>query len=204
MSPASAASCSACWPRSWGGCGRTAVHWSSSIPRARPGSRCSSTGSRACCSSIQLDVTDPDLIPENGADEDARRRAAFVPRPGSWAVGAGEAELLADADRPGAYLLALDEVAQSYVDLMDPTHLEFGYVQALALLVDVLGPPAPRPVDAVHVGGGAATLARWISATRPTSAQIVLESDAALVSGLEERIGAEGFSYRTADGREGL
>lgn len=149
-------------------------------------------------------MSDAELIPENGADEEERRRSTFVPRPGSWAVDAGEAELLADADRPGAYLLAVDEVAQSYVDLIDPTHLEFGYVQALALLVDVLGPPAPAPVDTVHVGGGAATLARWIAATRPTSAQVVLESDVALAAGLEERIGTEGFSYRLADGRDGL
>ena len=149
-------------------------------------------------------MTDPDLLGENGAEERARRRAAFVPRPGSWTVAAGEAELLADADRPGAYLLAVDEVAQSYVDLIDPTHLEFGYVQAFALLVDVLGPPAPRPLDVVHVGGGAATLARWIAATRPESTQTVLENDAALVAGIEERLGTEGFSYRIADGRDGV
>src|SRR5947209_2960422 len=149
MSRRSRVSFSARWRRSWGGCGRTGVRWCSSIPRARHASRCSSTASRVCCSSTRPDVSASGPIPENGAEEDERRRAAFVPRPGSWAVSAGLAELLADADRPGAYLLAVDEVAQSYVDLIDPTHLEFGYVQALALLVDVLGPPAPRPVDTV-------------------------------------------------------
>jgi spermidine synthase len=138
------------------------------------------------------------------AGDDIRRRSAFVPRPGSWPVRGGLAELLADADRPGAYLLAVDEVAQSYVDLIDPTELEFGYVQAFALLIDALERPAPQPIDVVHVGGGAATLARWVVATRPQSFQVVFENDAALAAGLEERIGTEGFSYRIADGRDGV
>ena len=35
-----------------------------------------------------------------------------------------EVELLADDDRPGGWLLLLDRVRQSYVDLHDPTYLE--------------------------------------------------------------------------------
>ncbi len=44
----------------------------------------------------------------------------------------GAAELLADADRPGGWLLLVDRIRQSYVDLDDPTYLDFEYVQSFA------------------------------------------------------------------------
>ena len=129
------------------------------------------------------------------------RPGSFVPQPGSWTVSGGEAELLADADRPGAFLLAVDGVAQSYVDLVDPTHVEFGYVRVLAAVVDALAPPTPAPIAVVHVGGGAATLARRIAVMRPGSAQTVIEADEALARGVEERLGTAGFTFRLGDGR---
>ncbi|MEP7179238.1 MAG: hypothetical protein ABI775_09140, partial [Pseudonocardiales bacterium] len=48
----------------------------------------------------------------------------------------GVAELLADADRPGGWLLLLDRIRQSYVDLEDPSYLDFEYVQAFADVLD--------------------------------------------------------------------
>jgi spermidine synthase len=83
-------------------------------------------------------------------------------------------ELLADADRPGGWLLTIDRIRQSYVDLEDPTYLDFEYVQAMADVIDAL-PEGPLAVT--HVGGGACTLARYVAATRPGSPQIVLEPD---------------------------
>ena len=50
-------------------------------------------------------------------------------------------ELLADSDRPGGCLLLMDRIRQSYVDLDDPTYLDFEYMQAFA---DVRGRPARR------------------------------------------------------------
>jgi len=91
----------------------------------------------------------------------------------------GVAELLADADRPGGWLLLLDRIRQSYVDLDDPSYLDFEYVQAFADVLDAL--PA-GPLAVTHVGGGACTLARYIVETRPGSPQIVLEPDAALTA----------------------
>ena len=88
----------------------------------------------------------------------------------------GVAELLADADRPGGWLLLLDRIRQSYVDLDDPSYLDFEYVQAFADVLDAL-PPGPLAVT--HVGGGGCTMARYVAATRPGSPQIVLEPDAA-------------------------
>jgi spermidine synthase len=116
----------------------------------------------------------------------------------------GAAELLADADRPGGWLLTVDRVRQSYVDLDDPMYLDFEYVQAFADVLDAL--PA-GPLAVTHVGGGACTLARYVAATRPGSSQIVLEPDAQLTALVRARLpfprGAR-IRVRATDGRSGV
>ena len=129
---------------------------------------------------------------------------SFVPRPGAWQTASGRAEILADADRPGAYLLVVDDVPQSYVDLLAPAFLEFAYVRQLGTLVELLEPRAPAPLSVVHVGAGAATLARHVTAVRPGSHQTVIEYDRELADGVEERLGSAGFRYTIADGRKHL
>jgi spermidine synthase len=125
----------------------------------------------------------------------------FIPRPGSWRVSSGgTAELVADADRPGAYLLVVSGVAQSYIDLVEPTHLEFGYIRLLGALIDLLAEPG-APTTLVHVGGGGASLARYVAATRPGSAQTVIEADEALAQGIRERLGGAEHTLAVGDGR---
>ena len=94
-------------------------------------------------------------------------------------------EILADADRPGGWLLLVDRVRQSYVDLDDPTYLDFEYVQWFADVLDAL-PSGPLAVT--HVGGGACTLARYVAATRPGSPQLVLEPDTELTAQVRARL----------------
>ncbi|HEX3815191.1 MAG TPA: fused MFS/spermidine synthase [Mycobacteriales bacterium] len=101
-------------------------------------------------------------------------------RPLRRAVDHGMAALLPDLDRPGGWLLTIDESPQSYVDLNDPEYLEFEYIQRLAHLVDLTS-AAGTPVRALHLGGGAFTLPRYIAATRPGSVQRAVELDAALL-----------------------
>jgi spermidine synthase len=116
----------------------------------------------------------------------------------------GSVELLADADRPGGWLLTIDRIRQSYVDLDDPTYLDFEYVQALADVLDAL-PPGPLAVT--HIGGGACTFARYVAATRPGSPQIVLEPDAALTALVRARLPLPRTSrirIRPVDGRGGV
>lgn len=116
----------------------------------------------------------------------------------------GDVELLADADRPGGWLLLIDRIRQSYVDLDDPTYLDFEYVQAFADALDAL-PPGRLAVT--HVGGGGCTLARYVAATRPGSPQIVLEPDAELIALVRARLpfgrGAR-VRIRPVGGRDGL
>ena len=95
-------------------------------------------------------------------------------------VDTGQAELVPAADRPGSWTLLLDGAPQSHVDLADPTHLEFEYVRRLAAAIDVIA-PAGAPLRVLHLGGGALTLPRYVSATRPGSTQRVSEVDGALV-----------------------
>jgi spermidine synthase len=115
----------------------------------------------------------------------------------------GEMELLADEERVGGWLLLLDRIRQSYVDLDDPTYLDFEYVQAFAGVLDAL-PQGPLAVT--HVGGGACTLARYLAVTRPGSPQVVLEPDVALTSAVRARLpfprGAR-IRVRPQDGRTG-
>jgi spermidine synthase len=116
----------------------------------------------------------------------------------------GSAELLADADRPGGWLLVVDRIRQSYVDLDDPTYLDFEYVQAFCDVIDAL-PPGPLAVT--HVGGGACTLARYVAAVRPGSSQVVLEPDAALTALVRSRLPLPRGSrirIRPVDGRAGV
>jgi predicted methyltransferase len=96
------------------------------------------------------------------------------------AVASGLAELLPDPDRGTAWTLRLDGAPQSYVDLADPTHLEFEYVRRMAAAIDLIA-PAAEPLRVLHLGGGALTLPRYVAATRPGSAQRVVEIDGPLV-----------------------
>ena len=121
-------------------------------------------------------------------------------------VDHGRAELVADPDRPLAWTLLVDGTAQSHVDLGDPTHLEFEYVRRIGHLLDALDPPPPSPLRVLHLGGGAWTLPRYVAATRPRSAQRVLELDGALVDLVGSRLPADGLGVevRVADARAGL
>jgi spermidine synthase len=94
-------------------------------------------------------------------------------------VDSGLAELIADPDRPRAWTLLLDGTPQSHVDLDDPAHLEFEYMRRIGHLIDLAAPPG-QPLRALHLGAGGLTLARYIAATRPGSAQLAVEADGAL------------------------
>ena len=120
-------------------------------------------------------------------------------------VDLGVAELVGHPDRPRAWTLLLDGTAQSYVDLDDPEHLEFDYIRRMAHVVDTVA-PAHAAVRAVHLGGGAWTLPRYVAATRPRSRQIVIDLDRALTELVRTRLPADdtGIEPRTGDARAGL
>ncbi|MGL5910864.1 MAG: fused MFS/spermidine synthase [Phycicoccus sp.] len=116
------------------------------------------------------------------------------------------AEVVADEERPGGRLLVLDGVRHSYVDLADPTHLEFEYVQALASVSDTAF-PAAEPLAAYHLGGGGLTLPRYLTQVRPGSTSVVSEIDEGVVEVDVEQLGlrvGRDLDVRVEDGRLGM
>jgi spermidine synthase len=98
----------------------------------------------------------------------------------------GAARLVPDPRRPGGWTLLFEEVQQSYVDVNDPTYLDFEYTRVIATIADTAA-PSGEPLRVLHLGGGAFTLPRYVAATRPSAQQVVVERDPRLVA-LVERV----------------
>ena len=116
------------------------------------------------------------------------------------------ASVQTDPDRPSGRVLVLDGVRHSYVDLDDPTYLEFDYVQTIAATV-ATAYPAGEPLRAYHLGGGGLTLPRYLDAVRPGTSSLVSEIDSGVVEIDLEELGLEvgdGIEVRVEDGRLGL
>jgi spermidine synthase len=110
------------------------------------------------------------------------------------------------ADGQSGRVLVLDTLRHSYVDLADPTHLEFEYVRAIAAVTDVLAPPG-RPLSALHLGGGGLTLPRFLAAVRPGTVSRVLEVDPGVVDIDTDELGLQTsaeLQVRVGDARVGL
>ncbi|WP_280885947.1 fused MFS/spermidine synthase [Streptomyces sp. LBL] len=128
------------------------------------------------------------------------------PIPVTRTVDHGVAKLMPDVDRKRAWLLTVDGAPQSYVDLDEPEHLEFEYARRLGHVLDVVAEPG-RPLDVLHLGGGALTLPRYVAVTRPGSRQDVVEADGALLELVVEHLplpDGAGAVLHTADARAWL
>ena len=101
-------------------------------------------------------------------------------------TGLGSVQLRPDPRRPAGWTLLVDGVPQSYVDLADPTYLDFSYLTLIGVVLRRVA-PAGVPVTALHLGGGGLSLPRLLAHLRPGSEQRVVERDpelAALVTRL--------------------
>ncbi|MFF5072297.1 fused MFS/spermidine synthase [Micromonospora olivasterospora] len=132
-------------------------------------------------------------LPRRGRPGPARTRAALAvlgmagtglailaPNPCDVETAYHCARVEADPDRPSGRRLLLNSAQHSYVDLADPTHLEYAYTQWIGAAADVAA-PAGRRLDAVHLGGGGFTMPRYLTATRPGTDNLVFEIDGGLV-----------------------
>lgn len=98
------------------------------------------------------------------------------------------ASIEVDPANPSGRTLRLDTLRHSYVDLEDPTHLEFRYSRIMADVIEQL----PRgPLAVAYIGGGGFTLPRYVAAVRPGSTALVFEIDGELVDLVEEELGLE-------------
>ncbi|RMB86208.1 spermidine synthase [Streptomyces shenzhenensis] len=140
-----------------------------------------------------------------GRTRNARRRTTGAETVAENVDG-GLAQLIPDPDRGRAWTLLIDGAPQSHVDLDDPAHLSFEYQRRFGHVVDLAAPPG-KPLRAVHLGGGACTLARYVAATRPRSTQQVVERDARLVELVRRQLPldpAARIRVRSTDARAGL
>ncbi len=115
-------------------------------------------------------------------------------------------EIRADPKRPGGRLVLQDGVESSYVDILEPTHIEFEYLRHLARVIDTVHPKR-HPLAMAQVGGGPCALARYFDATRRDLRAIVIERDPEVVAIAREWLALETSSrleVRVVDGREEL
>ncbi len=132
--------------------------------------------------------------------------AAIAPTPCEIETGYHCARVVADPERDSGRVLYLDTARHSYVDVEDPTHLEFEYVRAIAAVSDALGQEG-EPLSALHVGGGGLTLPRYLAEVRPGTESLVLEVDPGVVAIDREQLELETsdqLRVRVTDGRVGL
>lgn len=115
-------------------------------------------------------------------------------------------ELVVDVERPSGYMLLMDDVRQSYVDLDDPTYLDFEYIQFFASVIESYF-TGSDPLAVTHIGGGALTMPRYLQAVRPGSTQIVLEPDVELTELIRTELPLprnHRIRIRPVDGRTGV
>ena len=111
-----------------------------------------------------------------------------------------------DLARPSGRILWLDDLMHSYVDLSDPTFLEFDYVRSFSDAVAVAW-PNHRALDALHVGGGGFTMPRYLAAEYPGTKSTVLEIDPSVLKTGRERLGlhtSDALRVRIGDARIGI
>jgi hypothetical protein len=116
-------------------------------------------------------------------------------------VIAQRGDLVVERDplRPSGRLLRQGDMDASYIDLADPSHLEFDYMRWMRLVLR-----AARARRVLHVGGGACALPRALAAEDPGGRQEVCEVDPDVLALAREHFGLRrtpGLKVRLVDGR---
>src|SRR5665213_2715842 len=104
-----------------------------------------------------------------------------------------------DRSRPSGRLLRQAGMDCSYVDLADPTHLEFDYLRWMRIVLR-----AAHARRVLHVGGGACALPRALADEDPGGRQEVCEVDARVLALARQHLGLRrvpGLRVRQAEGR---
>src|SRR5262245_52915675 len=111
-----------------------------------------------------------------------------------------------DTFRRSGRILWLDDLMHSYVDLKDPTYLEFDYIKSFADAIAV-ALPNKEPLDALHIGGGGFTMPRYLAAEYPGTRSTVLEIDQTVLDTGREKLGlhtSKNLRVRIGDARVGI
>lgn len=113
------------------------------------------------------------------------------PVEGIYYIDTGDCELIADQDNSTGWLLKINGVMSSHIDLADPLFLDFEYMRWMAALIESRWPPSSSAGSAaggghklrgLHLGGGACSMARYFAAAYPDARQVVVELDGKLAA----------------------
>lgn len=116
----------------------------------------------------------------------ARRRSLPGALPeGLVPIDTGTVELEVDPDRPSGVMVYVNGVESSYLDVEDPSHLEFEYMQQMRLALSdwLVAAGTPR---ILHLGGATCAFARALAHEAPNAKQVVVELDGALAARARE------------------
>lgn len=126
-----------------------------------------------------------------GVVEVPKGAAVDGPVEGVYYIDTGDCELIADQDNSTGWLLKINGVMSSHIDLADPLFLDFEYMRWMAALIESRWPrqeesaaklrgPQEHKLRGLHLGGGACSLARYFAAAYPDARQVVVELDGKL------------------------
>src|SRR5215213_8585712 len=108
-----------------------------------------------------------------------------------------------DPDRASGRILLLDGAPHSYVDLADPTHVQYPYAKAMMSVIDTEF-AGGQPLRVYHLGGGGMTMPRYLQQMRPGTSSLVSEIDPGVVNIDTEQLGlktGDGIDVLVEDGR---
>lgn len=129
------------------------------------------------------------LRPVAGVVEVPKGTRPDGPMEGVYYIDTGDCQLIADQDNSTGWLLKINGVMSSHIDLADPLFLDFEYMRWMAALIESRWPVSAKgaaksgesaKLRGLHLGGGACSLARYFHAAYPDARQVVVELDGKL------------------------
>lgn len=105
--------------------------------------------------------------------------------PGIHTIDTGTCELVPDRFNPNGWVLHVNGVPSSHIDLTDPARLDFEYMRWINSLTTSQWPSTQR-LRTLHLGGGACSLARSFAVSFPEARQVVVELDGKLATLVRE------------------
>lgn len=97
--------------------------------------------------------------------------------------------ILGDRDYAAGRILVLDNLWHAFVDLDEPTRLQFGYIRWFAAAAQPLVDARGADLEALHLGGGGFAFPRYLRAVAPGSSHRILELDPAIIEVGEAELG---------------
>ena len=119
--------------------------------------------------------------PPKGQNSRTQGNTSSGPIAGIYPIDTGECELVEDRFNANGWVIMINGVHSSHIDLNNPQQLDFEYMHWISGLIESHFDANDR-IRALHLGGGACSLARYTASAFPQSRQVVVEIDSKLAS----------------------